>query len=570
MIKFLVNIKYATLAILLFVGIGCNNDDDIPTPPPSDEVVASFQFDVNSGNPLQVDFSNFSLNATSHSWDFGDGNSSTEESPSHTYESGGDFSVTLTATGSNGEDTRTEMVSVIDPNAVTTLLAGNGSKTWYLVREGIALGIGTAQNNNVHWSFGGVTPLGDRPCILDDSFTFHSDGTFEFNSNNTIWVDLEANGGWLGPNVEGCFEENSTNLTSVNGDDLSSFGNGGTYTYEYDVAAQTLKLFGEGAYIGLANKTASGDSFIPLSEKTYDIFNTDEGATVDSLQMSIAVSDGNFWNFYLVSYDNPADLPAIPGSMPSASFNFVKEGSTITCTNTSSGSTSFSWDFGDGGMSTDQNPIYTYASEGEFTITLTAMDDNGQSDVTSQNVIISAATFSPDVLSSATGKIWKLDGEASYFVGPTAGSNGWWPGIDANGVVERACQLDDEFIFFDNGTMEYSAKGEIFAESYMGGTNACMAEADLVSPFDVYASGSHTYSATDEQITATGLGAFIGFNKGNNDYEMAIDGSSVPASQIVYDVLEYTITGNKETVTITVGYNPGGEGFWTMRLFSEN
>jgi len=570
MIKFLFNIRFAAMAVMLLAVASCSNDDEIPTPPSNDDVVASFQFAVSADNPLTVDFSNFSLNATSYSWDFGDGNTNSDKDPSHTYESGGTYTVTLTASGAGADASKSETVTVTDPNAVTTLLAGNGSKTWYLMREGVALGIGPNLNDNQYWSFGGVTPLGERPCILDDSFTFNLDGTFEFESNNTIWVDLEANGGWLGPNTEGCFEENTTNLTSLNGDDLSAFGNGGAYTYEYDAAAGSLKLLGEGAFIGLANKTGAGDSFIPLAEKEYKIFNFVEGSVADSLQMAIEINDGNFWNFYLVSYENPADLPAIPGSMPSAGFSYVKDGFTITCTNSSTASTSYMWEFGDGGMSSEENPTYTYSSEGEFTITLTASDDMGQSDDASQNVIISAATFDPAVLSNATGKVWKLDGEASYYVGPTAGSNEWWPGIDANGAVERACQLDDEFIFFDNGTMEYDAKGMVFAESYMGGSNACIAETDLVSPFDLYASGTHMFSATAEQITATGDGAFIGFNKGPNDYEMAADGSSTPASQIVYDVLEYTNVGNKETVTFTVGYNPGADGYWTMRLFSEN
>ena len=35
-------------------------------------------------------------------WDFGDGETSTEENPSHTYSAGGDYTVKLTATGEEG------------------------------------------------------------------------------------------------------------------------------------------------------------------------------------------------------------------------------------------------------------------------------------------------------------------------------------------------------------------------------------------------------------------------------------------------------------------------------------
>ncbi|MBQ9339106.1 MAG: PKD domain-containing protein [Paludibacteraceae bacterium] len=49
---------------------------------------------------LSVTFKNTSINATSYSWDFGDGQTSTANNPLHTYKSHGVFRVTLTA--SNG------------------------------------------------------------------------------------------------------------------------------------------------------------------------------------------------------------------------------------------------------------------------------------------------------------------------------------------------------------------------------------------------------------------------------------------------------------------------------------
>lgn len=48
--------------------------------------------------PANVAFSNQSKNSTSYEWDFGDGNRSNEESPSHLYRSSGNYIVTLQAT----------------------------------------------------------------------------------------------------------------------------------------------------------------------------------------------------------------------------------------------------------------------------------------------------------------------------------------------------------------------------------------------------------------------------------------------------------------------------------------
>ncbi len=43
-----------------------------------------------------ISFANTSTNATSYHWDFGDGNTSTEKDPQHTYQEAGTYNVELT------------------------------------------------------------------------------------------------------------------------------------------------------------------------------------------------------------------------------------------------------------------------------------------------------------------------------------------------------------------------------------------------------------------------------------------------------------------------------------------
>jgi PKD repeat protein len=59
------------------------------------DLSSSFESNVVEGLP--VEFNNLSLNATSYLWNFGDGNTSTEENPVHTYDESGLFNVELTA-----------------------------------------------------------------------------------------------------------------------------------------------------------------------------------------------------------------------------------------------------------------------------------------------------------------------------------------------------------------------------------------------------------------------------------------------------------------------------------------
>lgn len=57
--------------------------------------------------------SNSSSNADSYNWDFGDGNFSTEENPTHTYEIHGEYPITLTATNNCGEVQEIKTVSYV-------------------------------------------------------------------------------------------------------------------------------------------------------------------------------------------------------------------------------------------------------------------------------------------------------------------------------------------------------------------------------------------------------------------------------------------------------------------------
>ncbi|UCD39068.1 MAG: PKD domain-containing protein [Fidelibacterota bacterium] len=70
---------------------------------------ADFGADPRSGPaPLEVSFANGSpSDVTSWSWDFGDGQSSTDENPTHTYTSAGTHTVILSVDGSAGPDTLT-------------------------------------------------------------------------------------------------------------------------------------------------------------------------------------------------------------------------------------------------------------------------------------------------------------------------------------------------------------------------------------------------------------------------------------------------------------------------------
>ncbi len=72
---------------------------------------ASANFDYNL-NEFQATFTNNSILSDSYYWDFGDGNSSTEENPVHTYATNGSYTVELTATNNDCEDIYSETLDI--------------------------------------------------------------------------------------------------------------------------------------------------------------------------------------------------------------------------------------------------------------------------------------------------------------------------------------------------------------------------------------------------------------------------------------------------------------------------
>jgi len=65
--------------------------------------------------PTEITFTNTSLKAETYAWDFGDGGSSTEMSPTHRYIHSGNYTVVLKATKGSKTVTRKQMIQVTAP-----------------------------------------------------------------------------------------------------------------------------------------------------------------------------------------------------------------------------------------------------------------------------------------------------------------------------------------------------------------------------------------------------------------------------------------------------------------------
>ncbi len=137
----------------------------------------------------QVAFTALTHNADTYSWDFGDGETSTESNPVHVYESGGYYTATLTVAGGTGTvEDEVKLAIALTPYVLLTggPTAENG-KTWKLssahstgddylatADAGLTLVDGTPRplpDGIFSTEFG----MGD---IYDDTYTFFFDGSY--------------------------------------------------------------------------------------------------------------------------------------------------------------------------------------------------------------------------------------------------------------------------------------------------------------------------------------------------------------------------------------------------------
>ena len=104
-----------------------------------------------------------------------------------------------------------------------------------------------------------------------------------------------------------------------------------------------------------------------------------------------------------VDYITVTEVIHIPVAEFSASATVITEGDQVEFTDLSDNSpTSWSWDFGDGGTSTLQNPSYIYASAGTYTVSLTVSNSAGSDNETKTYYITVGSPPVADFVGSPT------------------------------------------------------------------------------------------------------------------------------------------------------------------------
>ena len=145
--------QFGTYNVTLIVtnALGCSDtlSQNVTAYSPTMAIIAFTHSAANDFCDLEVYFSNQSINMNTYLWDFGDGTTSSLESPVHLYTSAGDYTVTLIA---SNDTTQKTLIQVVELEEV---YADFISPTTHFV--GVPLELIDNSSNNVvqwDWSFG--------------------------------------------------------------------------------------------------------------------------------------------------------------------------------------------------------------------------------------------------------------------------------------------------------------------------------------------------------------------------------------------------------------------------------
>ncbi len=281
---------------------------------------------------------------TGWQWDFGDGASSTDQHPGHTYPAPGTYTYCLIATNDCGySDTICGTVTVCDT------LAANYSH----ITDILATTFTDLSNEAISW-------------------------TWDFGDGVTS-TDQNPVHGFTAPGVYNvCLA-----VTNACGED--------------DTICQAVTICGVPTAAYLAEVDGLAAQFTDWSTGVVDDWHWDFGdgnSSSDQNPEYTYPADGTY-NVCLVAgnscgYSNTICQDVTVCGYPEASFTMSPDGLTIDFTDQSTGNNINSWDwsFGDGNTSDEQNPSHTYAATGTYEVCLIVQKNCGSQDTICQDVVI--------------------------------------------------------------------------------------------------------------------------------------------------------------------------------------
>lgn len=290
---------------------------------------------------------------TSWQWDFGDGNVSNSQNPTHIYINKGTFNVSLTVRNSNGCSQTLNKPNLVH---IDDGVKANFTNTFPAVCDAPPTAVSftstsTGNISNYSWTFGdGGASSG--PLLSSTNYAYSNVGIYTVRlvvSNNAGCTDTITKQSLISIGIvkadftmpDTACVQNPFSIINTSST-LSSVQN-------------SFWTFGDGTTANTINPVKTYSNPGKFSIKLV----ADYGACKDSITKSIQIVVKPTVNFTANTTANcqpPLD---------------------VTFTNQSTGGVTYKWYFGDGDSSSAQNPVHRYNSLGNFTVKLIVTNSNG-------------------------------------------------------------------------------------------------------------------------------------------------------------------------------------------------
>jgi PKD repeat protein/Zn-dependent metalloprotease len=458
-----------------------------PGPP-----IADFSASLTTGGvPLTTHFTDLSQAAASWLWDFGDGGTSTEQNPTHTYNLMGVYTVTLTATNQFGSDDEVKVnyITVTAPQPpIANFTADNTDINLNNVVQFTDLSL--ENPTSWSWTFEGGTPA--TSTEQNPAVTYTTVGTFDV----TLVVS----------NAQGTDTMTKVDYISVSEKPYCA-SQGNTFSMEWIAGVQIGTMnntSGAAGYTDFTNITCDltgGDTVNvvltpgfnggPWTEywKIWIDYNDDHdfedpGEEVFS-GASTSVVSGNFTvasgidrvtrmrvSMKYAAYPTPCETftygevedytaNVTSGGCPLPVANFtasattIFEGESVTFTDQTTNSP-YAWDWtfagGTPGSSTLQNPTVTYYTAGTYTVTLTATNACGSDTETKVGYITVEPPCQPTVADFSASATTIYEGDSVNFTDLSTNNPYAWDWTFAGGTPGTSTQQNPTITYYTAGT----------------------------------------------------------------------------------------------------------------------
>jgi PKD repeat protein len=341
-------------------------------------------------------------------WDFGDGLTSTQEDPTHQYLNPGTYNVKLIVTNTIGGDTmvRNNYITITSPHLPvvtgdTTVCTGFSTTLTAVIDPG---NICEWRDVNDSVLFTGTvfnTPVINSPTTY--KVTQFSPTTI---SNVGAANTSIGTGGYHATTFEG--KEVFTTFVPVR---IKSVwvDAGGASVRDFNLYQNNVLIWTRSILVANGQQRIQLNLDIP-SPGNYELgvaagsnlYRNTTGAVYPYtapglLSITSSNSTQNPAIFYYYLYDwEVQEIPCtsapltvnVSANTQLSSFTFVDNGLSVNFNSTGVGAISWQWTFGDGQNSTQQNPVITYSTPGNYTVSLTTTDGNGCQSVTAHIITV--------------------------------------------------------------------------------------------------------------------------------------------------------------------------------------